>query len=885
MEPRMISIPSKINYSWKDGLLDEGIESYYIQEINQKVSELKSIESPENQTHPTITKLNSQSFWEDLQRHADDKEKIGHLKTIWQHSAPFTHLSLQQLWEYKVKQIQPLRTKIEALKDEQEAERAMADEYFTPTQPFHLTAIDSTKAKFESCLTELSNFETDLQNSAYARLELYKINQNHRVDAPVKTIAAAINKLNIVGKLSVPKVEKECISDDLRTCFYDWLVNSNPSRKKQFDTIIEPIHQKGFTPIIANSEVEEDKKLFAKFREQIDDKLFFSARAQKRYHDKQQYFAVKIAKWIANLVLPKPILRTLQFLWYARWAVLQVALAGVYLWGAAALLGPVAAFIGLSLGSVTTLAFYGVVMFPTWMLAYKAFNWATDIVSDWLVRPKKTQIFNALDDLEEAQRFISSELSQGILDVSHFDIKNHEKNVNDLIIKLEKIEKHLKSSWFWERWLFKDTLLQAKRVSEKINDKIGCIKNRQERIASDIAKRLPGNLKQLHKNQVTNKVEPIFPAEQNKNLGAFVNKFGNEATKASFKANTNMVKGFVKALAKQKCLYVESTKSEVNVPWGNHKVHSAALNGWQTLISHFEQDASSKKAGESLIKLLKGEEYITLPELEAAILKLSPNDFDNTLKQVQIHIYLCLSNYPYQYAALLSAYQKQKISTWHKKHVDMIKTANDFINSTISDDGPDKRQISSVKESELVKYFQAFEGDCFARAANGDRAHDAQNSVKNYLANYQGEDPKALYLVRFIPKHTKAVTIDKIASKRLDWLIDNCGRESAISDTDIELFYHPVLNERASKFSFNSQIRQHIKFSDEYDEKFLNFLNQCKNCGLVSTSLIKKYKALHEHEKENKPVTPQFDTKEPKSCHQRVNTQNAPEFHRSAPCA
>ena len=81
MEPRMSSIPTKINYSWKDGLLDEGIESYYIQEINQKVSELKSIEAPEDQTHPTITKLNSQSFWEDLQRHAEDKEQISHLKS------------------------------------------------------------------------------------------------------------------------------------------------------------------------------------------------------------------------------------------------------------------------------------------------------------------------------------------------------------------------------------------------------------------------------------------------------------------------------------------------------------------------------------------------------------------------------------------------------------------------------------------------------------------------------------------------------------------------------------------------------------------------------------------------------------------------------------
>lgn len=883
----MSSLPGKMNHSFKEGYFDRGVERYYFDKINDNLDILKKTEAPPSTPSPVACRLNNPSFWQELHQFAENNERINHIETIWRQIAPFSHLSLQALWETKTKHLQPLVFQIEALKKELEAERQITMGYFTPAQSFHLKQIEASIGKVGKIRSDIAQFETKFQNSVFARLSLYQLSSNHKLDMPVNTIVDEINKLNIIGKISVSKEQKGVISDDLRTCFYDWLVNANPARKQQFDNIIEPIHQKGFLPVVTNPEIEQSKKHFSTFYEDISNKLLVSSVAKKKHNDKKRFLASRIATWLSNLVLPRPVVKALQVMWYARWIVLQCILASVYFWGSAILLAPIAATIGLPLSIVTNVAFYAIAMFPTWVMTYTAYNWVKDTISDWVIRPKKIQIFDALEALDASERLIRTELSQGILDISHYDIKAHLKKVEDVVKQLSQIKESLKSTWFWQRALFKPELAVGNSVVAKIDETNDRLKGAQAPIAANITKRLPSNLKQLHKNHLNNKIEPLFPENQFKKLALFVKEFANEVTQRSFLANTQLAMGLVKALSKQKCMILSACKSEANAPWGSHGIDKACLTGWQILINGAQQDGPQKQAAQRLIKLLIGEQGMSLPELEEVVSKIAPDDFDNTLKHIQNHVFLCLDNYPYGYATLLSSAQKQIITNWEKENNGLIIVANSFIDKAILSDGPDISLIAKANESELVKYFKAFEGGLIASAAKGNSILGAQNKVKAFLENDDGSNPKTLYLVRFMPKQSKTSVVDSIATKRLNWLIENSKKVTDITDTDIELFYHPALNEKSAKFKANSQIRQHTKFSDRYDASFLSLLNKLKDCGLVSTSLITRYKALHEHETNIKPVTPQFSSKDvPASCRQQTNLKaSASQRKRRAGCA
>lgn len=854
---------------FKQAFLSWQYQSLNVTEIDKQFLSITSIKpSHAHANEAARNQLNSQDFWQKLEEDNGFSKDAEDLKTQWKSVCLFADFSSQELMQLKRDKFDAYEIAIlRALQELQsDLKRYKLHDTWRPAWmlAWHQEKIDELNNKYKIFLSLKKQLQSSLLLKTH--LVLY-LGTPRRVDDLYLYFAEKINKLSESrNKLAVPINISSALDDDTRTAIFDYLSMDSTVKKSDLEIIIEPISQTPYKVPIKPAQVKNELKNIAKFSSLIeaDLQLTSTSKFKKEKQEKdntESWLRAKCSIFFSKYIFSTVFTNNLSKIWRYRWFLAFAVIFGTYFWLAPTII----TFVSLSVGGwaaqlVLDFLFYGIVLFPVYVVGIKTINIIGNFLYDKLSYWKRQEIQQSLELLKLNQRFISSQLSSGIMDVAFFNIANLElstqavlKNIDDMIKTLEHT-KGLSRLVYWG-------LLKRSNVEilKELKAQRCLIDARLKIYATHISERLAESLASLHMDICDSKLKPVIPKLQINHLNNFVKKYGSIEDQKQFSQSARLTSLFSAALLNNTLRYRIELKTQLNQPWGGFKSNIPSFNGWRTLIEHYVLDECQRKAALNIIDVLTGQKHCTITELSAWISGIAEEDNRRQLmRNVQQHIFLTLDERPGKHAQVLSAEQKNLVAIWGKENLSKIRAARNFVDK-LSQFKNIQNMLVRTADNILIEHFEALEGLERFDAVRGEK-NSNQNIIRKMLEQYDGSTSRLVYFLKFLPTHLKENHSSRMATLRLKWLMFNLKslNENIFDEADVELFKCPALSDN---FSFEKIVRYNKQYNQPWSEVFSKFLEQCTQNGFDDGNLLSDYVAMNERvkdflEKNSKIVTP-----------------------------
>jgi len=680
----------------------------------------------------------------------------------------------------------------------------------------------------------LRNQEHDLDNHA-----IYKANQQ-KLTALKKDIRQCLLKA----------CQCPTLDDDSRLIIYDNLNEAGFDKELLYRRIIQPIPKRTYKKLRDAKVVIKSVSDVYAFTQQVSAALGVKRRQSTRL----QTAIADIRQQLSSV----PSIWQLRYLFY-----FMLSLGAYYLLMQALTMIGVFILSEKWLAFISSTLFYGVGLFPLWSFCGQFFydRWNA-FVERWRL-PKQAQIVEALYLLEHTQQWIGYRLSQVIVDIVRVDIDGLKMNLLQKQQALNVFKKQLPHFTFAERWLAGSALkVQARAVSDRLQRQQIELDMTIKRLIQHLTERVAQELLLLEKAQDKPLLVSPLPLKQYLQIKGFITEFGTKEDLTHFEKKTNIASLWKKQLAQ--CTLTNKAHSGQQ-PWGTQVLRQDSLQGWQTLLTQWQDSSGSVKSARVLNEMLRAKRVLSKATLLQAVTKLcDPKSETRFLLQIQTILFNTLSSREPQTACLLGNVHKNQIRAWYQEHQGAIRTAKQVIASLLQDKS--NKIFSQFSDEQLAEYYALLDGsDIYHYSQNV--SHDVvarQNAVRQFFADYTGQTSRAFLFLRFIPLHLKASLHVSIAQKRLRWLLSHLGKEvNAINPFDahdLELFLAHALSKQQAVFNVAQVIRNSPQFAKP-SKAMMQFLKSCRQFGLDDGRLQAEYQAKIAKESIGLPQFKQYGKK------------------------
>jgi len=846
------TLPKPLKFSWKHFFIRGRYQSIYLNDTTVHIQALAKRFSAETNHKELRKQFEDKKFWDALREKSGLHPDVETLAREWKDQKAFANLSARDLRKLKENHLDPLEVALLRTANELEEDLKAYQEYGIWRPKWYIQQHQALINKTNEQIKSLFNFKSKLQASILHRCTMHEyIGEDRHMDDFYHYFAKKINQLGLLETPLQPQNEASMtLDDDARLMFHDWLNNTYPKDKENIKKITAPISQKPYKTPVSKKKVDEENKKIAEFCKSIEQKHSLTSTARiaelKKKKKIEEAWSKKVFggmfKWLSSWFVPEIARKA----WKHRWPLFLLTTLSLYVIFAPAFVASMTATYGAFIGSMAAnVLFYGAALFPAWVMLgvtvssigksiYNAFSY-------WKIR----ELQEGLELLKSNQRFIAANLKPGILDIEHYDIKGLEESALAKMQEIDKMLVKLDNTNLYQNLVLKGSLKSTwQQTKQQLQAQKKSIRSDLKAFALHISQRVKRGASSLKVNSAKSGMTAKMTSGQLKALYSFVQNYGDEKAKANFEKNTNVVSLLLEAVKNKELIAINNIAAICDEPWGGYKTLKPTFNGWRTLIEGYELNDSKREAANKLLSLLEGKNTLTKQEFGEVVLKLaSEGQGAQFASVVQKCLFLTLDRQPANNAALLSPEQQELIKDWHAEYHSEIKQATSFVNKAFNSKSP-QRYLAKVTDVQLAKYYRLVDGADFHAAITGG-GKPVGNKIREFFEDYNGDTTKALYFVRFAPEEIKSEIVQNMASKRLNWLIEELGisegKHPPFTEADIEIFQNSRLFEERSLFSFSGLIRNHLKFESRWNEAMESFLEYCTSSGFDDGGLLKEY--------------------------------------------
>lgn len=582
------------------------------------------------------------------------------------------------------------------------------------------------------------------------------------------------------------------ICDDDKIVLYDLLKNSS------FDLspLLKLLRQKGYNPPQTKNIKPTSKQDLI-----IEQALGLNMQPSK------PFMPQGLNKLLFKLIKPfRPILSLIFELKHLFALAFSLAL---YTFFAPPLLLTLSPFLGQSIvGFVNASLFYGVALAPLWALSHKWLMAPDGVISKWFVNDKVLTSLQSLDSLKHIEA-INQRLKAGILDTAHYDITGLADTNQKMIKDLKAQYKALSNKTWLERFFIDNTLKKTfKHITTQIKQQIKQNQKLRKAFAKHIVQRVEQDMIRLVQN-IDNGIIPWLSKTQINKLTQYVKK-QHPASLETLNRRLSLKPQLLGRL-KQKQLIIRDTDANPLTPWGQFKPNQASLKGWQLLTS--DQQMSN------MVRFMQGD------------LDKLPNLDKHFIAPIQQYIFDCLDKFKPSLVNYLSPAHKREIINWHTQNKPKIQQAEKLIDIALSGNFPTDLNLKALANH--VLYLDAM---IVVNTLNGKTT--LKNKIREAVNLFDGSDPKGFILCRFYPLDQQASILLKLATMRLNWLL-NHAEFAQISELDIMHFHNHLIVD----FDLTSFVQNHSAYQQPGCEKLLR---QFAKYGLDDGTLLAQYSPKHQ---------------------------------------
>lgn len=849
---------NQIKTKLKQAFLSWQYQSLNSAEIDKYFSSITSSKPSNLLANQTIgNQLKAQAFWQELEKASGFSKEVDDLKTQWNSVGIFADFTAQELMQIKRDNFDICETSIlRALEELQsDLKRYELNGLWRPKWmlTWHQEKIAELKNKYQIFLI----LKKQLQSSLLLQTHLAShLGTSKYVDDIYFYFVEKINGLAVVkNKLSKPANISSALDDDTRAAIFDFLSTDSAIKRTDLEVIIEPISQSPYEVPVKPAQVQKETKTLTEFSDRVETRLQLTSTAKFKQEKQEkekteswlnQKLVLPFSKYISSTMLSNSLVR----MWRYRWILALMLTCSLYFWFASA----VVTYTSLSVGAwaaqlSANLLFYGFALFPAYVMGVKTIKTIGQVLYGKLSYWKMREIHQSLEVLKLNQRFISSQLSSGIIDVAFFNIAGLEISAQTTLKKIDEAIEMLQKIKLTTRVVYWGQLKSSNlKVLAELKSQKSLIESRLKIYATHISQRLSESLASLQSEISSSALKPIIPKSQITQLSNFVKKYGSPEDQKRFSQSARLTSLFSAALLNNTLKHRAELKTQLNQPWGGFKSNVPGFNGWRTLIEHYVLDEHQKNAALNIIDILTGHKSCTIAELGAWISVIAEEDNKRQLmSNIQQHIFLTLDERPSRHAKLLSAEQKDLIVNWGKSSKGEIEAARNFI-AKLNSCKNIQNILVRASDSTLIEHFEALEGLERLEAARG-AGRIEQNAIREMLEKYDGSTSRLVYFLKFLPHHLKGKQTSRMALERLNWLMNNqkATSEDIFDDADTELFKHCALSD---EFSFEKTVKDSKQYNQPWSKIFSVFLKQCTQNGFDDGSLSLHYETMNERVKD-----------------------------------
>lgn len=783
--------------------------------------------------------LYQESFWETLKDQIQNVQSFERLQHDWLMQKPLAHLNTKQLLRLYQDNLLPLERGYQYLSMQLQEKKITA--------------------QIKDNIKRLSELKMHILNGLWYRCQVHKILNAHRnTDEVLNTFVLQVNLLKgLEAPLNHNFPYSATLNDDRRLTIFDLLSINKFAVENLHETIVSPIPKRTHTLLKTERSIQDDLKSFYQYRNKVLQTL--ECNSANIFYIKNRFslqppvsfkkrILRQLKKWMGdwNSIPLFHFLFSLRFLLYTILLFLFCQYMLFTLQPIALLFISTKAFTLFS-----SVILYSLGIAPLWYKGTILIKKSYLTIIDYIIFWKKQALLDSLITLEGAEHFICSKLSHTILDLSHFDIQALIKDLHRCQTTLDETQTRLLHFAPGEKLFCKGVLrkyiIKTHAKIEQVKEKL---KQHLQKFAAHIASTVGEEMELLDKSTYDKKLTTILSKKQLEYIAQFVYQYGSENIKKQFKKNTHIVKKWCDKIASgQFCDDTRNPTNQYEIPWGEKKIASARLAGWQIILDTFTSDTMQRQATIDLHKLLIGKKSLSIEALQALLAQLTENVVEQQilLKNVQQYLFETLNARAAQTTALLSTEQKNLIIKWYEKNTSIIHEAVNYMEQLCSSHAiinPTLLSSGSLNKKQLANYFELLDGaDKYSYATgNLSALGKRHNSIRCFLENHQGENTLAYQLISFIPKKEGVSMIAEVARKRLSWMLNHLESidvKNPFDPLDIGLFHNLALYE--SDFNFTQILQNSEIFKASWSEKVEHFFQACKTNGLDMGETLLKY--------------------------------------------
>ncbi|MBN9286759.1 MAG: hypothetical protein BGO43_02450 [Gammaproteobacteria bacterium 39-13] len=799
---------------------------------------------------PFLKELDSPSFWLKL-KSIDNLEEVKSIQAYWLKIKPFAHLNSKQLLNTLLEEILPLEQWYQHIEAELQYERASYENNNQWRPHWYKESLEQIIAKTQQNLTRLKNLKKAIHDALLLRCEAYEsLEAPPQTDDVIAVLCSKINSLDVLEQpLKAPANREMCLNGDRRILIYDLLRASGISKDILQKKVLAPVDRLPRQALYQAAKIKEKLNRTTHFVNELLQKLEIGGFKNSLFSVKPLFrirsVDIEALRRIRENLEEWGVLTPLRKLWVLRYGLYFLASFLVYFY-LAQIMAPMLAlfFSAASISTFNSVLFYTVGIAPIWYIAAQAFTKLGGFLLDFLGSAKKQQILGALISIEKNELLIANQLSQSVVDISHFDIQELMDKIEDYQTEIKNSVEKLNHYTPLEKFLCKGSIhaaicsmtLEMQTQEKRINTHL-------KRMANDIAQHIGDEIILMCRSYEQKNLVPQLPLGQIEQVEKFVRCYGDDKSLKVFMANNNVIKKWFTQMGKHKLL-IPLRENMLKQPYGGYEMRNEALNGWKTLLHAYTPDPKKKLLIQKVIDLLiDGTSTLTQKQFKESITFLDPEHASQNIDAMQAQIFKTLPQRISQ-AHLLSSTQKKQIREWYQTHRQEIANAERDLAEMLSKTKKEgaNPHLNSFSEEQLCRYHELLDGaDIHGYLAETENVK-RRNIVRQYFEAYQGENSLAYRLLKLIPTHQKKFMIEQIAKKRLDWILNHLAnaKDPLLDKFDTEMFHNPRLLQVQS-FDFAEYIAQHPQFNQRQNKQMEDFLKYCKRCGLDSGRLLSRY--------------------------------------------
>uniref|UniRef100_A0A0Q9YUE2 Uncharacterized protein n=1 Tax=Candidatus Berkiella aquae TaxID=295108 RepID=A0A0Q9YUE2_9GAMM len=867
-------VPVSLGKSWKNKFL-----GYHLKYFQSKMilHEKNIFAICKNPSTSILKRLNTDSFWEDLKSLSPKKEVVEKYHDIWKKVKPLAHLNARNLLSLLQDQVLPLeRTYQQALKSFEDERISVDASDYLPSHWFY-PQLNQNISKIRENQTRLASLKAIIYEGLLWRSQAHSLLKAPRnVDDIVGAVCMSINSLDLLkSPFEIKTPYSSTLDDDKRLTIYDYLEKSTLNKDNLHTTVLGPIPKQGYTAFKSNEKVQNDLKQIKKIHKKTFNNLindgpeesffppWFNQMIPRSVKKAWKNAILATKDMFSDLGLLSPLLKLWNYRYIAFLALtllsyhfLILAIQPV----ASVLLGPTI------FGLLDSSLFYSFALAPLWALGWNLLNTFKQIVINYFVSWKKEEIYESLDTLVLTQEFMANHLSQVIIDIPHFDIKELTQQANFHFNQLARMKKKLDRFYFGEKFLCRGNVSKnIELILEKIQDQKKQLQLHLKQVTNHIALRIGDDIEQLEKSASKHELIQIIPLKQLENLKNFVTTFGDELSINKFEQNANPIYKWMNKI--ERCSMAQKPADDPFAqPWGSRVVRKDNLRGWEIILKGYISKGPKQDAALQINKLLDGKIHPSMPQLQELVRELGIGDKAGLfLSKVQDHIFKTLDSVNPQNSRLVSKQHQDLICSWYQQHKEEIQQAERTVKQLFSTKQDDHlvAALNKLGDVGLCNIYRLLDGaDIHSYLSNNNEdVNHRKNLARQYFENYKGETSRAIRFLRFISHNNRKELLPELAKKRVTWLLEHLGQgvspSKPFDETDTELFHNYRLIQTSEKFNFTSFVMKSKQFNNPWDQNVESFLDSCRRNGFDSGKLANSYKKrnlrvkpfiLHQHE-------------------------------------